>query len=225
MAQLDFLTVETQPNPEFAVIWLHGLGADGHDFESIVPALAVSQQLAVRFIFPHAPQRPVTINDGMPMRAWYDILEMTLERKVDMENINESMAQVVELIEEQIALGIPSEKIVLAGFSQGGVIAYQVGLLGKHKLAGIMALSTYLAAPQMIPNAAESTNATTPVLIHHGIQDPVVDYELGKMAKKVLEEKGFNVSSEKYAMPHSVCPEQVTDISSWLASCFSPKED
>ena len=213
---LEYLTVETNENPTSAVIWLHGLGADGHDFESIVPSLNLPEEYVTRFIFPHAPYRPVTINGGMSMRAWYDILEMSLERKVDMDNINDSMAQITEIIESQIRQGIPSERIVLAGFSQGGVIAYQVGLLGKYKLAGIMALSTYLASPALIPEASQSINGSTPVLIHHGVQDSVVPCELSVVAEKKLNESGFFVSSQQYNMPHSVCPEQIKDLSTWL---------
>lgn len=213
---LEFLTLETNSQPDSAVIWLHGLGADGNDFKAIVPSLNLAPSSAIRFIFPHAPVRPVTINDGMPMRAWYDILEMTLERKVDMANIEESVSQITQLIEQQIALGIASERILIAGFSQGGVIAYQVGLLGKYKLAGIMALSTYLADAKLIPNAQDSINGKTPILIHHGTQDPVVPYELAVRANQELEGKGYQIEKASYPMPHSVCPEQVLDISRWL---------
>jgi len=221
MNQLKYLTVDTQEQPNSAVIWLHGLGADGHDFEPIVPSLSLPSEYAIRFIFPHAPERPVTINGGTRMRAWYDILEMSLERKVDMENLQTSVFQVTELIKEQIEKGIPSERIVIAGFSQGGAVAYQVGLLGQHKLAGIMALSTYLADPKLVPNAADSINVSTPILIHHGLQDPVVPHALGAIAKDTLVKKVYQVSSQDYAMPHSVYPEQIADISTWLQECLS----
>lgn len=218
---LEFLTLETSPQPDSAVIWLHGLGADGNDFKAIVPSLNLSPNAAIRFVFPHAPIRPVTINAGMPMRAWYDILEMSLERKVDMENIEESVHQISQLIEQQIELGIASERIVIAGFSQGGVIAYQVGLLGKYKLAGIMALSTYLADAELIPNASDSINGKVPLLIHHGTQDPVVSYELAVRAQQQLEAKGYQIEKASYPMPHSVCPEQVVDISRWLQASLA----
>lgn len=220
---LEFLTQETSSQPDSAVIWLHGLGADGNDFKAIVPSLNLAASAAIRFIFPHAPIRPVTINGGMPMRAWYDILEMSLERKVDMANIDESVIQINQLIEQQIAMGVPSERIVLAGFSQGGVIAYQAGLLGKHKLAGVMALSTYLADADMIPAASDSINGDSAVLIHHGTQDPVVPYELAVRAHSVLEEKGYQLEKASYPMPHSVCPEQVVDIARWLQQVLEIK--
>ncbi|EAQ63185.1 probable Phospholipase/Carboxylesterase family protein [Marinomonas sp. MED121] len=213
---LEYLTLETSSQADSAVIWLHGLGADGNDFKAIVPSLNLPQNAAIRFIFPHAPVRPVTINGGMPMRAWYDILEMSLERKVDMANIDESVEQITHIIEQQIEAGIAIDRILIAGFSQGGVIAYQVGLLGKYKLAGIMALSTYLADASLIPAAKGSINENTPVLIHHGTQDPVVPYELATRAQSELEAKGYQVEVASYPMPHSVCPEQVVDISRWL---------
>ncbi|GAB3486138.1 alpha/beta hydrolase [Marinomonas epiphytica] len=213
---LPSVVVETGEHPNAAVIWLHGLGSDGHDFESIVPALALDPELSVRFVFPHAPMRPVTINGGMPMRAWYDIFEMTLERKVDMANIEESRQQINALVEEQIAQGMNPESIVLAGFSQGGVIAYQTALKSQRKFAGVMALSTYLVGADQLPGASESVNGDTCFLIHHGSQDPVVAPSLAVQAQQVLESKGYQVASQTYAMPHSVCPEQIVDISHWL---------
>jgi len=221
--ELEFLTLETSSQPDAAVIWLHGLGADGNDFKAIVPSLNLAPNTAIRFVFPHAPVRPVTINDGMPMRAWYDILEMSLERKVDMANIEESVDQITQLIEQQISAGIASERILIAGFSQGGVIAYQVGLLGKYKLAGIMALSTYLADAKLVPHAQGSINGDTPILIHHGTQDPVVPYELAVRANQELEERGYQIEKASYPMPHSVCPEQVLDISRWLQATLKAK--
>lgn len=213
---LPTVKVETGENPDAAVIWLHGLGADGHDFEGLVPALTLAQGLQVRFVFPHAPRRPVTINGGMAMRAWYDILEMTLERKVDMDNIQESAQQIEDLIEDQISKGIAADRIILAGFSQGGVIAYQVALHTPHKLAGVMALSTYLVNQENIHSAEFCPNGKTPFLIHHGSQDPVVAPSLGVQAEQLLSAKGYAVSYQSYPMPHAVCPEQVADISAWL---------
>lgn len=215
---LPFVSVETNDQPDAAIIWLHGLGSDGHDFESLVPALSLSPDYAIRFIFPHAPKRPVTVNGGVVMRAWYDIYEMTLERRVDMENIEESCNQVEALIEDQIAKGISADRIVLAGFSQGGVIAYQVALQTKHTLAGVLALSTYLADGDSVPDASTCNNAQTPILIHHGAQDPVVTPALSIKARDLLISKGFVVEYQSYEMPHSVCPGQVQDISVWLKS-------
>lgn len=213
---LDYITVDTSANPTHAVIWLHGLGADCHDFEGLVPQLGLSHK-AVRFVFPNAPIRPVTVNGGMKMRAWYDILEMSLDRKVDMNNIQESTAQIESIIETLGEQGIPSERVIMAGFSQGGVIAYQVALFGKYPLAGVMALSTYLADPDAVPAAEVSINSATPILIHHGSFDPVVAPVLAGRARARLDELGFQTEYQVYDMPHSVCPEQVGDIANWLA--------
>lgn len=215
---LSCVLVETAGQPNAAVIWLHGLGSDGHDFESLVPMLPLSSDLGVRFVFPHAPKRPVTINGGMLMRAWYDIFEMTLERKVDMANIDESCLQVEQLIQDQIDKGIDANRIVLAGFSQGGVIAYQTALRTPHALAGVLALSTYLVNGDQVPNAAACVNGTTPFLIHHGSQDAVVSPVLGSQARDLLSSKGYSVAYQSYEMPHSVCPDQIQDIAEWLNS-------
>jgi len=216
MPLLECVVVETSPSVDSAVIWLHGLGSDGYDFQPIVKSLALPDELGVRFIFPHSPIRPVTINGGMEMRAWYDILEMSIERKVDMENIEESCAQINDLVDAQIALGIPSERIVLAGFSQGGVIAYQLGLKINKKIAGIMALSTYLVEGDSVLEAKDSVNGETSILIHHGTMDPVVPPSLGNSARDTLLNKSYPVTFKDYSMQHSVCPEQIVDISNWL---------
>ncbi len=213
---LPCVEVEIGEKPQHCVIWLHGLGSDGHDFEGLVPSLNLEKSLSVRFIFPHAPRRPVTVNGGMAMRAWYDIYEMTLDRKVDMENIQESCEQIEALVAAQIDLGIPAENIVIAGFSQGGVIANQLALHSNHKFAGVMALSTYLADSDQVPLAQECVNGKTPLLIHHGSQDPIVDPSLAIKAKDLFTQKGFDLVYKTYPMPHSVCPEQVIDISAWL---------
>lgn len=213
---LPSVLVETNSQPDAAIIWLHGLGSDGHDFESLVPAMSLSPDLKVRFVFPHAPKRPVTVNGGMVMRAWYDIYEMTLDRKVDMANIDESCCQVADLIQDQIDKGIAPSRIIVAGFSQGGVIAYQTALRTQHTLAGVMALSTYLVNGDDVPDASESPNGLTPILIHHGLQDAVVAPVLATQARDRLLSKNFAVSYQSYDMPHAVCPEQIKDISSWV---------
>lgn len=217
---LQYLTVDTGSHPDVAVIWLHGLGADCHDFEGLVPQLNLAGK-AVRFILPNAPMRPVTINGGMPMRAWYDILEMTLERKVDKTNIEESAEQIGRILDDLADAGIPSNKVVMAGFSQGGVIAYQVALHSSYKLAGVMALSTYLADADAIPQAANHINGETPFLIHHGNQDNVVAPVLGARANALLADQGFTTQYQVYGMPHAVCPEQVQDIAAWLTERFA----
>ena len=216
---LQYITVDTSTEPEYAVIWLHGLGADCHDFEGLVPQLDLKGK-GVRFILPNAPMRPVTINGGMPMRAWYDILEMTLERKVDHANIVESAQQIEQIIKALGQSGIPSTNVVMAGFSQGGVIAYQVALHGAYPLAGVMALSTYLADADSVPSAGQHINGHAPFLIQHGRQDNVVAPTLGSRANTVLQEQGYSTQYQMYDMPHAVCPEQVHDIAVWLTEQF-----
>lgn len=197
-----------------SVIWLHGLGADGHDFEPIVPHIQLADGLDVRFVFPHAPKLPVTINGGMVMPAWYDILEMSIERSVDEAQLKQSAAWVHALIEHEIERGIAAERIVLAGFSQGGAVAYEAGLTFPKKLAGIMALSTYLATKDTL--VAEAVQAQTPILVQHGNQDPIVPVTLGQMATEWLEAKGYSVQYQTYPMAHQVSGSQIADIASWL---------
>jgi phospholipase/carboxylesterase len=214
---LDTVVVEHNPAQKTidrAVIWLHGLGASGHDFEPIVPQLGLSDDMAVRFIFPHAPQRPVTINGGMVMPAWYDIFEMSLERKVDIAQIEQSSQQIHDLITREIERGVAPEHIVIAGFSQGGAVAYHVALGYPQRLAGLMALSTYLATNDNIDYSA--ANQDLPVLIEHGTQDPVVPVILGEQAKQFLSDKGYNVDYRTYPMAHQVCMPQIQSIGKWL---------
>lgn len=214
---LDAVIVEhnpTQKTIDRAVIWLHGLGASGHDFEPVVPQLGLSNDMAVRFIFPHAPNRPVTINGGMVMPAWYDIFEMSLERKVDIAQIEQSSQQIHDLITREIERGVSPEHIVIAGFSQGGAVAYHVALGYSKRLAGLMALSTYLATNDNIDyNAA---NKELPILIEHGTQDPVVPAILGEQAQQLLLDKGYNVNYRTYPMAHQVCMPQIQNIGQWL---------
>ena len=221
ISPLECVVVETAKEISCAVIWLHGLGADGYDFQPIVENLALPDSLGVRFIFPHAQMRPVTINGGMKMRAWYDILEMSLDRKVDMANIEESCQQVLALIEEQLSLGVASEQIILAGFSQGGVIAYHLGLRCQYPLAGIMALSTYLVDSENTPDSHDSVNGQTPILIHHGTMDSIVLPQQGEQARQQLQSKGYDIQSQTYPMAHAVCPAQIGDISRWLQQQLS----
>lgn len=214
---LDCVIVEHNPAAkkiDRSVIWLHGLGASGHDFEPVVPQLGLSQNMAVRFLFPHAPQRPVTINGGMVMPAWYDILEMSLERKVDIAQIEESSQQIHDLISREIQRGVKPEHIVIAGFSQGGAVAYHVALGYPQRLAGLMALSTYLATNNNLDYSA--ANKDMPILIEHGTQDPVVPVILGEQAKQLLTTKGYNVKYHSYPMAHQVCMPQIQAIGQWL---------
>ncbi len=214
---LDCVIVEHNPTNKTidkAVIWLHGLGASGHDFEPVVPELGLSSELAVRFVFPHAPQIPVTINGGMVMPAWYDILEMSLERKVDVEQINKSANAINDLIEREVARGVAPEDIVIAGFSQGGAIAYQVALTHPKKLAGLLTLSTYLAVDDA--SKFSDANKSLPIKIDHGTQDPVVPVILGQRASEQLKQLGYAVEFTTYPMAHQVCMPQIKAIGAWL---------
>jgi phospholipase/carboxylesterase len=208
--------VELEPRREAtaSVIWLHGLGADGHDFEPIVPELGLPDSLAVRFIFPHAPSMPVTINNGYSMPAWYDILDMDLERRADLAGLRASAARVAELIDRERARGIASERIVLAGFSQGGAVGLQLALSYPHRLAGLLALSTYFASGREIePHAAQ---AGLSIEIHHGLFDPLVPEIMGRMTIDRLRDLGFDPTYRSYPMEHAVCAAQIADIGNWL---------
>ncbi|NJN51724.1 MAG: carboxylesterase [Gammaproteobacteria bacterium] len=212
---LERIELETQPNPTMAVIWLHGLGADGHDFEAIVPELDLGAA-AVRFIFPHAPVRPVTINGGAEMRAWYDIdPRAPLAGDAD---IRRSAADVAGLIREQTDRGLAASQIVLAGFSQGGVIALHLGLRFEAPLAGIMALSTYLHDGEHLTEELTLENADTPIFMAHGIGDPMIPITRAVTSREVLTGLGYSVQWHEYAMAHAVCLQEIRDISSWLRS-------
>ena len=214
---LDAVIVEHNPaNKEIdrAVIWLHGLGASGHDFEPVVPQLGLAEDMAVRFIFPHAPERPVTINGGMVMPAWYDILEMSIERKVDISQIEKSAQQIADLISREIESGVSPEHIVIAGFSQGGAVAYHLALSYPQRLAGLMSLSTYFATYDTLNYS--TANQDMPILIGHGTHDPVVPVVLGEQAQQLLSAKGYPVEYRTYPMAHQVCMPQIQDIGKWL---------
>ena len=216
---LETIELETAPNPTAAVIWMHGLGADGNDFVPIVNELNLSGAPAIRFIFPHAPQMPVTINNGYVMRAWYDVSFGDLEgttKRADEKGVRQSQAQIGALIEREVARKIPFKNIILAGFSQGGAIALQTGLRYPEKLAGVMALSCYLPCSDSFAAEASAANAKTPVLVAHGTQDPVVGYAMGKNTREVLLKSGYAVEWREYPMQHSVCLEEVRDIGAWL---------
>lgn len=214
MPLLPFIEQETAPAPNASVIWLHGLGADGHDFAPIVPQLQLPTSPGIRFIFPHAPAIPVTVNGGYVMPAWYDIYEMDIDREVDCDQLLASAKAVEELIEHEIARGIESNRIILAGFSQGGAVAYQAGLGSTRPLAGILAMSTYFATSDSI--TLTDANTSIPVEIHHGKFDPVVPENLGRKAEQFLLGKGYSVQFRSYPMEHNVCPEQIADISRWI---------
>lgn len=197
------------------VILLHGLGADGHDFQPLVPVLEIPNNLAVRFVLPHAPRLPVTINGGMQMPAWYDILEMDLGRRIDETQLKVSAKRVHDLIDAEIDKGIDSQRIVLAGFSQGGAVAYEAALTYPRPLAGLLALSTYFAtADSIVPHEA---NRGLPIEVHHGSFDPVVPESLGRAGAERAREMGYSVNYRRYPMQHALCPQQIADIGPWLA--------
>jgi phospholipase/carboxylesterase len=219
--KLERVVRETGGNPDHAVIWLHGLGADGHDFEPIVPQLSSASRRAVRFIFPHAPVQPVTINGGMAMRAWFDIRGVDIDRASDLSGIHASVAAVDALIDEQLAGGISADRLVLAGFSQGGAIALRCGLARKTTLAGLIGLSTYLPEGGSLANWASQAGLRAPIFMGHGSQDPIVPIGLGKDSARQLEAAGCAVEWQTWPMPHAVCPEEIEAIDRWLEQRWS----
>jgi phospholipase/carboxylesterase len=213
---LERIEISTGPAPKVAVIWLHGLGADGHDFEPIVPELRLPAATPVRFVFPHAPMRPVTINGGATMRAWYDIdPRAPLAGEAD---IRASAAEIEALIVEQIDQGIDTRRIVLAGFSQGGVIALHLGLRYSEPLAGIMALSTYLHDPEHLVDGISLPNAGIPIFMAHGLMDPMIPITRAITSREALRALDYPVEWHEYAMGHSVCLEEINDIGRWLTT-------
>ena len=213
---METIEIETGARPDAAVIWLHGLGADGHDFEPIVPELRLPAALQLRFIFPHASVRPVTINQGMRMRAWYDIFQFGPGRE-DEAGIGESARAVLQLIDEQIKRGINSRRIVLAGFSQGGAIALHTALRYSSPLAGVLALSTYLPLAVSLQDELKEANRQVPIFIAHGTYDDVIPLQRAEQSRKALGDAGFSVKWRTYPMAHSVCAEEIADIASFLA--------
>ena len=212
------LVVETGVHkPDSCVIWLHGLGADGHDFEPIVPELRLDPGLNIRFIFPHAPMIPVTINQGFVMRAWYDIRAADIASEPDADGIKVSAELVSELVDEQIAAGIPAHRIVLAGFSQGGAIALQAGLRYYQKLAGIMALSTYLPLAETLGDEKSDANLAQSIFLAHGSDDPVITVDRAYMSRGILEKEGYALEWHEYnGMAHSVSEQEIFHIAAWL---------
>ena len=204
--------------PDSCIIWLHGLGADGHDFEPIVPELRLSDQLNIRFIFPNAPMKPVTINQGQVMRSWYDIVLGDSAAQQDESGIRSSQQLLIELIESQITAGIDSSRIILAGFSQGGVIALQTGLRFTKPLAGIMALSTYLSLADSLSDEKTTENANIDIFLAHGSIDPVIPVSLAHQSRDRLETQGYKPQWTEYSgLPHSVSGQEISDIAQWIA--------
>jgi phospholipase/carboxylesterase len=216
MAQLlDAIQLETGRDPERSVIWLHGLGADGRDFVPIVGELALPAA-PIRFVFPHAPVQPVTINNGMSMRAWYDIAADDLARREDERGVRASQGLVEALVARERERGVPATRIVLAGFSQGGAISLHTGLRHLERLAGIMALSTYVPIAATLEAERNAANADVPIFMAHGTQDPIIPLANARRSRELLERLGYPVEWHEYAMPHSVSPQEIDDIGAWL---------
>jgi phospholipase/carboxylesterase len=211
---LQYIEIETGDNPTAAVIWLHGLGASGHDFEPVVPELGLPEDAAVRFIFPHAPNLPVTINGGMSMPAWYDIKAMDIDRVVDTEQLRASADAVAKLVEREKEKGVPADRIIIAGFSQGGAVAYELGLSYPERFGGILALSTYFATADTVQRS--EANADVPISVYHGTFDPMVPESLGVRSVEALKEMGYDPSYQTFPMEHSVCLEEIQDIGRFI---------
>lgn len=218
---LDAIEIETGKNPATSVIWMHGLGADGNDFVPIVPELELPDA-AIRFVFPHAPVQPVTINGGMRMRAWYDISDSALRRE-DERGVRASQALVEALIAREKERGTSAKRLVLAGFSQGGAIALQTGLRHPERIAGIMALSTYVPVAEKLAAEANAANRGAPIFMGHGSHDPIIPLPRAKQSQLLLQSLGYRVEWHEYPMPHSVCAEELGDIGAWLCKALNSK--
>ena len=223
MKTLDTVTVETGPRPTYTIIWMHGLGADGYDFEPLVPELVQDGMPTLRFVFPHAPVRPVTINNGYQMRAWYDIIGIDRRSTEDFKGIQDSAEAIGGLIHREHARGITSERILIAGFSQGGAMALHLATRHPDRFAGVIALSCYLPLAREL-KSRHGANQRTPIFMAHGTQDPVVPHMLGDESRQLLESAGYAVEWHSYAMPHSLCEQEVADLRSWLKRVCARKE-
>ena len=217
---LPSIELETGPNPGHAVIWLHGLGADGHDCEPIVPELIDAAWPPLRFVFPHAPVRPITINGGMAMRAWYDISGLEIAQRQDEVGIRASIASLDELIERERMRGVPARNILLAGFSQGGAIVLAGGIRHAQRLGGIVALSTYLPMAEKTDAENAAVNRDVPIFMAHGMLDPTISHALGEMSRDYLVQRGYHVEWHAYPMAHQVCMEEIADLRKWIGQIF-----
>jgi phospholipase/carboxylesterase len=225
MQALEVIEVQTGSTPDAAVIWLHGLGADGHDFEPAVPMLALGPERPVRFLFPHAPVRPVTLNAGMSMRAWYDLAHLEPERQEDEAGIRAAAEDIGALVAAQAEAGIPSHRVVVAGFSQGGATALFTGLRYPERLAGIIGLSCYLPLPQTLATEIASANQNTPIFQGHGQSDPVVPCELGLASHRLLMAAACQAEWHTYPLAHSVSPDELQHVRAFLQRCLPPLSD
>jgi phospholipase/carboxylesterase len=220
--RLETVEVETGRAPQATVIWMHGLGADGHDFEPIVPELDLPAALPVRFVFPHAPHRPVTINRGMVMRAWYDVRDDGGERREDEAGVRASQDQIEALLAREKARGVAASRLVLAGFSQGGAMALHTGLRHRERLAGVLALSCFLPLAGTLAAEASPANRDAPIFLAHGTHDAVIPLGRARHARAVLEGLGYRVQWHEYPMPHAVCAEEIADVARWLGDVLGP---
>lgn len=220
MSHLPCVEIEPEGEASAAVIWLHGLGANGHDFEPVVPELRLPGELAVRFVFPHAPAMPVTVNNGYVMPAWYDITEMSIGHNVDTEGLLHSAGAIRALIDREVEGGIESRRIIIAGFSQGGAVGYQVALTYPEPLAGLLVLSGYFATAGSI--RPEPANAELPIRLYHGTADPIVPESLGRESRDALLKLGYRPEYKTYPMQHAVCGEEIADISRALSEWLAP---
>ncbi len=222
MSLLPAIELVTQRNPTASIIWLHGLGADGYDFVPVVKELQIPESLAIRFIFPEAPIQPVTVNNGMHMRAWYDVAYDGLERRPDDAGVLRSVEALDALVAHEITRGIPARRIVLAGFSQGGAVALTCGTRHSQRLGGILALSTYLPMPDQLPRADVRGHSDLPIFMAHGSQDNVIPLRMAESSRTRLAEQGYPVEWHEYPMAHSLCMEEVEAISQWLQRHLAP---
>jgi len=213
---LDAIEIETAPNPDAAVIWMHGLGDDGRGWSEVVPALGLPRELAVRFLFPHAPVMPVTINNGMQMRAWYDIRQANLADRADLDGVRQSQAHVERLLAREAGRGIAPRRTLLAGFSQGGAIALYAGLRNTERLAGLVALSTYLIAADRLREEASAANRDVPIFMAHGRDDSLIPVERAVTSREALRTAGYKIEWHDYATEHAVSREEIEDIAGWL---------
>jgi phospholipase/carboxylesterase len=221
---LETLEIETAPSPAACVIWMHGLGADGNDFVPVVPELGLPKTPAIRFVFPHAPMRPITINGGAVMRAWYDVIDLSGGRRQDAPGMRGSRDLIEALIAREKSRGIAASRIVLAGFSQGGAMALYTGLRHPERLAGIIALSCYLPVADTLVSEASPANRDVPIFMAHGIHDPLIPLIYASGSRDRLRKLGYPVEWHEYPMPHSVCGEEITDIAEWLRSVLEPTQ-
>ena len=217
----EYIEAETGTAPQHCVIWLHGLGADGRDFSDLPDMLNLPAQMAIRFLFPHAPMRPITLNGGMTMRGWYDVTGLEASRKEDVDGLQASSDLVTGLIHQEVARGIPADQILLGGFSQGGALSLYLGLRYPNRLAGIVGLSTYLPAASRVRAERSEVNQNTRVFMGHGLHDPMVSFQSGDASRRLLEELGYPITWRTYPMQHSICESEMRDLAEFFVGCLS----